>query len=240
MNDKANKVMTVDGDEVVAVPATSPMQIIDAAVARGTDIDVLEKMFQLYERDQDRLSEKEFDAAMAKFQSTCPAIRRSKKADRYVYAPFEQVMKVIRSHLSENNLSVRFNTKYESDGYITTYCTVAHAAGHKETSEFMCPIDKENKTRINSAQLQGSANSYGKRYALSNALNLAYTDEDDDGRAAGTVMITDEDVANLDALITEVGADKPMFLKWVQAETLEDIASSKLTTCISRLEGKRK
>jgi hypothetical protein len=196
-------------------------------------------MFDLYERNEAREAQKAFDKALAAFQGEAPQIRKSKKADRYYYAPLEEILKKIQPTLTKHGLSVRFDTKM-AEGMITAYCTVAHEAGHKETSEFTCPIDKENKTKINVSQQAGSANSYAKRYALGNALNLSYCDEDDDGQAAGTEYITEEEQANIEALISETGADKKLFLKWASgASRIDQIPRSWYKACIRELERKR-
>jgi len=209
------------------VLATSPMEIIAQAVERGADVDVLGKMFDLYERDQARISALQFDAAMAKFQADAPAIQRVKEADRYWYAPIEAVMQQIQPALTAHGLSVRFDTKLASDGYLTALCTVAHTGGHKETSEFTCPVDKDNKSKINVSQLQGSANSYAKRYALSNALNIVYVDEDDDGAKAGTKTITADQATEIRDLIKEKKVNEGLFFQWVGADTYEGIPANK-------------
>jgi hypothetical protein len=220
--------------------SATPLQIIADSVAAGnTNVDVLEKMFALYERDEARKASQEFDGAMAKFQGEVPPIPRVKKADRYYFAPYEKVMETIKPYLSKHGLSIRVSTKEHSDGYWTTICTVAHSGGHKETSEFTCPIDRENKTKINAPQQRGSANSYGRRYALSNALNLAFCDEDDDGQQAGTVYLNEEQIATIEALLTEIDADVPKFLRWCRADSVEAIALHKYKTVVTKLQQMR-
>ena len=220
------------GDSSNVVPMddtpTSVLNIIATSVAAGgTDVAVLEKMFDLYERDEARKAAKLFDAAMSEFQGTVKPIRRIKKADRFTYAPIEEIIRTIQGDLSANGLSVRFDTKFESDGYITAYCTVSHVGGHKERSEFTCPVDKENKQRINVAQQQASANSYARRYALSNALNLVYSDEDDDGNAAGTQFLTTDQAIEIKEMIIEKHVDEQLFFKWVGVDTTD----TKLSDC---------
>jgi hypothetical protein len=229
---------------VAAMPSTSPMAIIAKAVEGGTDVSVLEKMFDLYERDQAREARKQFDAAVAKFQGEVKPITRVKKADRYMYAPIEQIMKTIQPELTANGLSIRFDTKDHKDGevwMITAYCVVSHVGGHKETSQFTCPVDRDNRTKINVSQQQGSGNSYAKRYALSNALNIVYEDEDDDGKGAGTEYVTEEEAANIEALLTEVDADRKLFLQWAaNSESIETIPHGWYSACIRTLDRKRK
>jgi hypothetical protein len=241
---KQKAIAPVEEQNVVAIEAPNPLQIINDAVAAGTDVAVIEKMFDLWERNEDRLAAQAFDRAMAKFQGLCPAIPKSKQADRFVYAPLEDIMTRIQPALTECGLSVRFDTRYEDDlhdgkvigKYLIAQCHVAHANGHKETSEFKCPVDLENKTKITVAQQQGSANSYAKRYALSNALNLTFGGEDDDGQAAAVEYLTPEEVASVEAVVTEIGADKTLFLKWCKApDGIEFIKRSQYSTVIDRL-----
>ena len=206
---------------------TSVLKIIADSVAGGTtDVAVLEKMFDLYERDEARKAEKLFDEALAEFQGTAKPIRRIKKADRFTYAPIEEIIRTIQGDLSANGLSVRFDTKFDSTGYITAFCTVSHVGGHKERSEFTCPVDKENKQRINVAQQQASANSYARRYALSNALNLVYSDEDDDGGAAGTTFLTTDQAIEIQDLVCEKKVNQEAFFKWVGVDSYESIPAS--------------
>ena len=124
--------------------------------------------------------------------------------------------------------------------YIIAICHVSHTAGHRESSEFKCPVDRENKTKINVSQQQGSANSYAKRYALANALNLSFGGEDDDGQAAGTEYVNEDEAANIEALLTELDADRVKFLKWCKApEGIAYIRRAQYPAIIARLDKMR-
>jgi len=52
--------------------------------------------------------------------------------------------------------------------------------------------------------------------------------------------INDNQVANLEALIEEVGADKEAFLRMLKVESLAQLPASKYDGAIKRLEDKRK
>ena len=171
------------------VPVTTPMQLLQAAVANNVDAQQLEKLMDLQERYEANQARKSFSAAMADFQAHCPTIPKSRKADRYSYAPLDEILRTIRPHLDSAGLSVVFNTKAEL-GIITAFCTVQHRDGHSVTSEFSAPIDPAMK--VNATQQVGSANSYAKRYALCNALNLVGSEFDDDGFRASTPADTDK------------------------------------------------
>jgi len=175
------------------VPATTPMQLMQAMIERGTDPDQLEKMLALQERWEANQARKSFAAAMAQFQAACPTILKSKKADRYNYAPLDEILRTIRPHLDAAGLSISFNTSTK-DGVITAYCTVTHRDGHSVTSEFSAPVDPAMK--VNDTQKAGSANSYAKRYSLCNALNLVGSEFDDDGYSAAKPVDPDNEPAS--------------------------------------------
>ena len=104
---------------------------------------------------------------------------------------------------------------------------MTHENGHTEMSEFTCPVDLENKTKINVAQQQGSANSYAKRYALSNALNLSFGGEDDDGTAAAAQYVTPDQATHIRDLVEEKMVDVQLFLKWAGADSFETVPANK-------------
>ncbi len=188
MNTKTKEITTA---EPLPVATPNPLMILDRAIEKGIDADQLEKLMVLQERWEANQARKAFDSAMADFQADCPIIPKTKQADRYTYAPLDTVLTTIRPHLKSAGLSVRFSTK--TDGpVITAICTVSHRDGHNEVSYFAAPVD--DKMRVNDTQKMGSANTYAKRYALMNALNLAAGNEDDDGFSAGPVPLDKEQI----------------------------------------------
>ena len=196
MNDTVEKFELTAPVETLPV-ATDPMQMLGAALDRGMSVADLGPLMDLVERDQANKARTAFMGAMADFQAACPTIKKTKRADRYVYAPLDQVLRTIRPHLESNGLSVRFDTEMTGNSVITAICTVSHRDGHSEVSRFAAPVDSE--MRVNDTQKVGSANSYARRYALMNALNLVASNEDDDGFTADMPPVTPERQAEIDA-----------------------------------------
>ncbi len=209
----------------VAVVDPTPMQLI-SQVVENPDFDVakLEKMMDLQERWEDRQAEKQFNEAVTQFQREVPSIARNKKgAHNIKYAPLDEIMRTIQPVLTDHGLAIRFSTRWDTQGYITAVCTVSHEAGHSEESEITVPVD--DKMTANSTQKMGSANSYAKRYALSNALNLAFAEDDTDA-ANLAEKLTDDQVTVINDLLEELAlpaARKNAFLKWAKAKSVEDI-----------------
>lgn len=237
MSTKAKEVAKIEQLPVAA----DPMQILAAAVERGVDADQLGKLMDLQERYQSNQARIAFSSAMAEFQARCPTILKSKKADRYSYAPLDEILRTIRPHLDACGLSIRFNTRTEGSN-ITALCAVSHRDGHTETSEFTCPVDPAMK--VNDTQKVGSANSYAKRYALCNALNLVGSEFDDDGYAAGQhkpeeTPASEEQRAYLEEF-KEAGKIPPEKQRWLDARphlTEEDAA--RMLTYLRKLDKSR-
>lgn len=229
--------MTKESKAVVSADPT-PMQLISQVVENPNfDVDKLEKMMELQERWEDRRARRSFNDALAAFQEQCPKIAKGKKgAHNIKYAPLDAIMATIQPILTANGLSVRFSTSWGDQGYLTAVCTVSHADGHSEASEITIPVD--DKMTANSSQKMGSANSYAKRYALSNALNLAFTEDDDD---AGNLheKITADQETHINDLIAETNTDKRRFLKWCGVLAIEDIAAKHYEMVVAELGRKK-
>lgn len=92
------------------------------------------------------------------------------------------------------------------------------------------------------AQGLGSAATYARRYALMAAFCVVGDVDDDANAAVGTnggAKLTAQQLADLDALIEEVGADKKKVCEWAGVEKLSEFPIVRLKACIKMLEAKR-
>lgn len=91
----------------------------------------------------------------------------------------------------------------------------------------------------NAIQARSSTVSYLERYTLKAITGLSEGGDDTDGRPKKET-ISQEQVANLEALGEEVKANMAQFLKFLKVEKLEDLPASKYDNAVKALEGKRK
>lgn len=138
--------------------------------------------------------------------------------------------------LAKHGIAVTQETEF-GDGGVTVYTTLLHSSGEERTSRgLFVPATKLDAHGII------SATTYGRRVQLATVLGVA-GEADDDGNAAvepEVKLITEEQAADLRALIDEVDADKKAFLKACKIDTLEHLPATKLAGAIARLEKKRK
>lgn len=224
--------------------ASTVLAVIERASTNpATDIDKLERLLAMHERITARTAQAAYAAALARLQPKLPIIaERGGIKDRSGnvqsrYALWEDIVGVITPLLAAEGFSLSFRTG-NTDAGITVTGVLLHAAGHSESTSLTLPIDTSGSK--NPVQSVGSSTSYGKRYTAAALLNLRTGETDDDGKAGGGGFITEQQAADLRALIQEVGSDEARFLKYVKCESIEAIPAAKFQQAVAALESKRR
>ncbi len=223
-----------------SAPAIStPMTMIEAAVASGASVEVLDRLMTLQERWDANQGRKAFDVAIAKAKAEISKKQIVKNRDghnRTRYADFSAYAKVVDPILADEGLSYRFDT--EQDDRIQVTCVLSHADGHSVRNSLKGPPDQTGNK--NAIQAIGSTLTYLQRYTLTTALGLAASDDDDGQSSAGDGPITPEQIAGLRAAIVEVDADLPAILKYMRVQKLEDLPSSQYDRAMKALLRKQR
>jgi len=239
------------GGELVTQPAPADEMgaMMRLAVEQGeSGVAALERIVAMRERAEDRAAEQAFAAALANFQCSQPSIGyNADGAHNARYATLDHIMDRIRPSLAKHGLSVTFDSEATAadsdanDGGINITCIVRHACGHSERASFFTPREKTSN-RMNNTQREGSAMSYGRRYALCLALGLTTGDVDDDAQMAGAAEpITESQLADLDAGLDRIQAtagDRAAFLAWLGVESLVELPSNKYQRAMISLKKK--
>ena len=197
-------------------PPPSTAHILALGVRLGADVAVLGTLMDLQERSEANEAKKLFTKAMAAFKSKCPAVlpkdgevdfTSSKGRTHYKHATLPGIIQRITALLSENGLSVAWQTE-QNNGGVTVSCRVTHEAGHSEAVTLSGPPDDSgNKNRI---QQVGSTVTYLQRYTLLAALGLATAEQDDDGHGASQrPPITAEQVQAISEECKRLSIKKP-------------------------------
>lgn len=228
--------------------ASAPItELLRAAVMQGTPVEQLERLVDLHEKMDARQAQRDFAAAMAAFQMECPSIKRSSTANfstrgggamSYTFAALDEIATTINPILAKHGLSYTWDATVDG-GSLTCVCTVRHCNGFSTSSSIKLPT--ESPSAMSSQQKVGSALTFAKRLSLTSALGLTTTDEDTDGRDTDgdSGAINDKQIERLEALIVEVNANLPKFLKYLGVESLGEIPAAKYTAAVKDLEKKR-
>jgi len=234
MNETAKKdVQVLKSTDVATV---TPASLLVLAVEQNADLDKLERLMDLEERWEKAEAKKAFVVATSSFRSQCPIIDRTRKGHNGKYAGLAETLEQIKGLMGDCGLSHSWKIDQHENGLISVQCSLTHIGGHTEcTSMSAAPDDTGSK---NSIQALGSTVSYLERYTLFALLGMASKDMDQDG-GAPQKYITAEQVANIEALIEDVGANREGFLKVCKLDDFSQMTVDKYKGAIKRLEEKR-
>lgn len=210
---------------------------ITSVAAQDGDVAKLEKLMDLYERDQDRRARIAFASAFADMQSDLPIISKKGRAHRdQKYARWEDIKEAITPVLSSHGFALNHHIE-ESDKSVRVTAILRHREGHQEETGMTLPIDTSGSK--NPIQAIASSMSYGQRHTTTALLGLAATGEDDDGNAAGAgPRITDDQAVALRDLIEETGSDLQRLLDYLEIEHLGDMPAIRYAGIVDMLQRK--
>lgn len=187
--------------------------LLQTAVDRGADIDTLERLIALQERQEAKVALDKFTAALIKFQANVPLIKKTRKAHNTMYAGLAETLDTINPAMKANGLSRSWTSVQEGDN-ITVTCKISHKAGHSETTSLTGPNDTTGSK--NDIQSVGSAKTYLERYTLFGILGLASADQDYDGEHVD--VITDVQCTQALKLLVDSEIPPAKFYAWLLQE----------------------
>jgi hypothetical protein len=172
---------------------STALSIIEKAASSNLSIEVMERLFSLYEKENEiqqeresKQAEMEFNASMAKAQGSIQKIvkNRSGHNNKYTFADLSAIHEECKKIWTDEGFSIitsKQNSQIQNN--ITIITELRHSAGHKVEYRSDWPLDAAgaqgnvNKTPI---QAQGSTVSYARRYTILMIFDIS-TGDDDDG-----------------------------------------------------------
>ena len=227
--------------------ASNVLQVISRAAADpSVDIEKLERLLAMQERIVAKHAESEFNAALNAAQAEISTIAADAEnpQTRSRYATYAKLDKVLRPIYTRHGFSLSFDeTDSPKPDHIRVLAILAHRGGHSHTYQKDMPADGKGAKGgdvMTKTHAAGAAASYGMRYLLKGIFNVAIGEEDRDGNElTDQPCVTEGQVANLQALIEEVGADKARFLRYLKVASLGEIYAQNYSSAVKLLESKR-
>jgi hypothetical protein len=182
-------------------------------------------------------------ASLAKAQGQIEGAVKGKENPHFKskYADLAAVWEACREALTANGLAVIQSPGPIAEGRLEMTTMLVHSSGEWIMGALTIPLGKVD------AQAYGSAVTYARRYAL--AAFVGVSSADDDGNEAAKAApkangndpwITQDQAADLVALMDEVGADRERFLNHLRIDTLTRLPASRFADAVKALEMKRK
>ena len=219
--------------EIQPTKSHSVESFISQAITQKLPIETMEKLFALREKMKAEQAKEAYTQAMADFQRDCPVIEKNKivknkdgQTIRYKYASLDKIVEQIKVPLSSSGLAYSFDVE-QSTGLVKAICIVTHILGHSERTPFEIPIDKDGY--MTEPQKYASALTFGKRYALCNALGILTGEEDTDATDVNKEKTPKDEKAKILFLLRTLG---------YETEKREDIVEAVNETAKLKLEDK--
>jgi hypothetical protein len=167
------------------------LQMIErAARDPSIDIDKLDRLLLMRERENARVAEQAFNIALADAQTEMQPVNTDSDnpQTRSRYASYAALDRAVRPIYAGHGFALSFNTA-DAPGpeQARIVCDVSHVGGHTRRYHIDMPVDGKGAKGgdvMTKTHAMGSGISYGMRYLLRMIFNLAI-DQDDDGNAAG-------------------------------------------------------
>lgn len=179
-----NSEVIVVNDAAQHLPAITPMQMLNTAVAQGADLDKLQKLMDLQERWEKNEARKAYQLAFSAFKAEAVMVVKNitimdgpLKGKRY--ADLFGVVEAATPMLSKHGLTTTWKIVKNDKDWIEAECTLTHVAGHSESASFGGPPDAGGAK--NAMQARASTLSYVERYTFLAVTGLAAGGTDDDG-----------------------------------------------------------
>ncbi len=122
-------------------------------------------------------------------------------------------------------------------------CYVSHKDGHSKVYRKKMAADGKGAKGgdvMTKTHASGAAMSYGMRYLLKGIFNVAIGEEDKDGNDENVETLSDEQIANIHALMDEVAADRGKFFSYLKVSSLSEIPAKNYGYVVKLLEAKRR
>lgn len=221
--------------------AITPMEMLNSAITRGDSLDKLERLMDLNDRWEKAQAKKAFIEAKAAFKASAPVVTKDKTNNQYNsrYASIGSVVNAVNEALSKHGLDADW--QFDQSNGIRVTCILTHVAGHSESVSLVGTPDTSGTK--NPLQQIKSTLTYLKLATFEAVTGIATKEgnRDDDGNASGVAsFISDEQVEELTALITETKTDIAKFLEIGKVESLSDITTADFGKAKALLLSKKK
>ncbi len=183
------KTLAFDEPETAIAKVETPDLTMFERLARdpSVSVDNLERLVQLYERQEQRRAQERFHAAMSEAQRQMRPIAADATNPQTSsrYATYAKLDSALRPIYTSHGFALSFNTADgAAAGWVRVLCKVSHAGGHVEPYHLDMPADGKGAKGGDVMTLThavGAGMSYGMRYLLKMIFNVAVGEDDRDG-----------------------------------------------------------
>lgn len=217
--------------------AVTPMTMLQNARDQGADIEQMQQLMEMQFKWEANEARKAYMEAVAQFKAEPITITKDKINSQFSsgYTGIGNLVNTVNPILSKFGLQASWDIDQTNEIKVT--CILSHSMGHSESRSMYAPSDSSGSK--NPIQEIKSTITYLKIVTYEAVTGVASTDDPGDTDGNHPVeTISEDQAADINALIDEVGADKNAFLKMLKVGKLSDLPASKYEGAVKRLQDK--
>jgi hypothetical protein len=233
---------------------TEPFSLLSvierAATNPDVDVDKMERLMEMARTVQADKARAAFNVALSAVQADTGRISAdaNNPQTRSKYATYAKLDKVLRPIYTRHGFSLSFDTGPNATaGMVEVLGYLAHKDGHTHTYRALMPADGKGAKGGDVMTLThavGAGMSYGMRYILKMAFNIAIGEEDNDGNGTAETIGPGQ-IADIEALLDKTKGKEPLaqvkanFMRWAKVTSLDQIHVNAYADCVRMIERKR-
>ncbi len=245
------KTEVVPADDVPPfVPAVQidPLQMVQAALEKGAEIETLKLMMDLRDREEARNAKQAYLHAVSEFKKNPPEVINDMVNDQYGsgYSSLANLVNTGNSAMAPFGLNTDWEFDQSNPELITVTCVLSHEMGHSKSVTLSGPPDDSGKKNL--LQRIKSTLTYLKIATYEGVTGIASRggNTDDDGAGAANngnaptwECVSPEQLKALNDLIAESGTDQARFLDWCDVDKLEHLPAANFQASMDALNHKK-
>jgi len=167
--------------EIIDEGPTNNNDALMMEVIKSGQVDALERMIALREREDARQAALEFDRHFSVMQSEFGSASRNKQGYKFRYAPIESLQLEFGPTIAKHGFSYSWSETQIEGGKRVTMTISGY--GSSRVNSFDVPA-LSGTDRMNEIQVAGAQSTYGRRYSFISGFGIIIADEDTDGEVS--------------------------------------------------------
>ncbi|WP_175869145.1 ERF family protein [Bartonella gabonensis] len=228
------------------IKPTAMELILERALENDVDMDRLERLLQLRDKEIERQNYQSFVSDLSAMQTEYQKIHKNatNPHTNSKYATLDKYIDAIKEPLAKYHFSLSAKIKEQGSNDITVEMTLRHPTGNEISTEGRFPYDSTGKK--SDIHAFGSAITYARRYLLGMLLNVASKEDDKDGNKEDD---TDENppikkacpqhINEIRNLIEQTETNEDDLLAYANIEKLTDLTYEKAQEVLGLLAKKQ-
>ncbi|MBX4336456.1 ERF family protein [Bartonella raoultii] len=238
MSEQNTNLTEIEETHHLAVKQTAMERILNRALENDVDMDRLERLIALREKEIERQNYQNFVHDLSNMQIEYQKIQKNatNTHTNSQYATLDQYIDAVKDTLAKHRFALFSRIKEQSSESIIVEMTLTHPSGNKISTEGKFPHDTKGcKSNI---QAVGSTLTYARRYLLGMLLNVVSEDDDTDGNPP-VKSACPQQINEIRKLIEQTHAEEVKILDYVKVKQLDNMSDGQAQIVLHLLKNKQ-